>query len=885
MGERRVTADGRILEKQADGRIIQVGGGAQQMPVDPTFSTKGPKAEADLMKTGADITAVLAGIENDRLRRENDERKRIADLRSKGFDENGNPIPGWQPKGEKPPVAEQGTIDATTRRTALQQWQGAGMLSGMANELDQKYRGGPGLTKGIAGLQDFLPTETNQSFNRAASAARGNVVQALGLIGSAVNSPGEATLWTAPYIPDSSDYDNTIEESIQRLRSQRDNARDTAIKTLGGVPDRNGNIHPLGTAEGDRLLAEFNAQTTGEKQNNNPPRIDMPGVNGGAFLDANGGVGFSNANPTNTGGGGGSFAVAAGKTREETDKNLSRMVEGWIKQGLPIDSINERILAFGGKPVDAASYGNVREYLKNNPNYSGFVNVSRTVENPVSARIAASEPGAIGAGVANMGSFGTVEALFPEQYAAQGQLNPKSQLGGEVIGSIFGANAIKNLGKAGIKKFAPRLPARMRLALGKDGSVIASNIAADTAYGGAYGTVTEGDPVSGAIYGGLGSGLGTMAGKTVAKGLRGLVRDPNAQKLIDAGVPLSVASQMGGRAKAFEDAATSMPLVGDQIVARRQDSMSGLVDAVLNRSGSHIGADTSGKGIDALPDMFQKNSDYYDQATAGHSAVGDPTFKQDILSANGMGAQLPDDLAAKFNLAIQNRVAPAFDANGMITGDAYQQATRGLKAYKSEYPKSGFEQDYRSALSFVQNALRSLMERQGGQNLSDGLANADRSYRGLKIVQKAKDAALNGSGSGIPGLPTPAQLNKADLAAANKFGGDRMFADILDPAQTVIPSKTPDSGTARRLLINGGALTAIGGAGGGASYASEDPAPAIMTLGGTAALALAGSKSGQKMLSKLLFERSKALVTAGKGVDKRLKYISPAALPFLYPSQ
>ena len=129
--------------------------------------------------------------------------KTIADLEKEGktLDANDNivAIPNWVPPPEP--------ITSIERNKAINRFGAGKRLRGIAENLSGKFEAGPGKTKGFlgfGGILDRLPTEGNQLFDTEAGAARGDIAQSLGLIGSQANSPQEAQMWTAPYIPDSS---------------------------------------------------------------------------------------------------------------------------------------------------------------------------------------------------------------------------------------------------------------------------------------------------------------------------------------------------------------------------------------------------------------------------------------------------------------------------------------------------------------------------------------------------------------------------------------------------------------------------------------------------------------------------------------------------------
>jgi len=221
---------------------------------------------------------------------------------------------------------------------------------------------------------------------------------------------------------------------------------------------------------------------------------------------------------------------------------------------------------------------------------------------------------------------------------------------------------------------------------------------------------------------------------------------------------------------------------------------------------------------------------------------------------------------------IARRLAPLREAigttpNRKIDGDQYQQAMRGLAGYKAEMTKPGFEADYRDSLSGVQEALKGVMMRQGGEGVVSGLRQTDEAYRNSKVLGKAVNAARNGGRTGEVEMFSPSQLNDASAANAQKYGGNaattnRPFYELATLGQKVLPSKLANSGTTERMLAGAGLL----GTGTGASaYASgADPMTTGAPIATTGLLALLGTKQGQKLLVKAIMDRPKPSQTLGR---------------------
>ena len=324
---------------------------------------------------------------------------------------------------------------------------------------------------------------------------------------------------------------------------------------------------------------------------------------------------------------------------------------------------------------------------------------------------------------------------------------------------------------------------------------------------------------------------------------------------------MTVGSVLGGNLKKIEDAATSTPIIGNVIGNRRMEGVEAVANRMAGDSLEPIGGTVAATeyGEPMVNDLLQQGSDAYGAATAGARVPLDPQFGPDMAAVRAQGGMLPDDLSGRFDKAIDNRIAPVEQA-GELTGDTFQQAVRGLKSYRAEATKPGFEQDYRNALSGGIDALKGQMMRGGGQSVVEELGKADEAWKRIKIIQKAVEAARNGNRSGQVGLPMPSQFNDAAYKAAAKFGGPRFNGELLDAAQQVLPSKLGDSGTAMRGLVAGGALglpTVLGaGAGSNEGVTGAGVGGLAGGLGGALLLAAGGSKPIQKALVKALVDRS-----------------------------
>jgi hypothetical protein len=100
-------------------------------------------------------------------------------------------------------------------------------------------------------------------------------------------------------------------------------------------------------------------------------------------------------------------------------------------------------------------------------------------------------------------------------------------------------------------------------------------------------------------------------------------------------------------------------------------------------------------------------------------------------------------------------------------------------------------------LSGAQDALRSAVERQA-PDVVPALREADTMYRGERILGEAVDRARKDPTGLGTDIFTPGMLQDAIYQSGRKFPGQVPLSDLGALAQTVIPSRLPDSGTARQ---------------------------------------------------------------------------------------
>lgn len=870
---------GNIWEVDAQGNpigLVRAAGAQQQGAI--TIGTPDPyqlpQAGADLNKTGVDINRVVTTTQIDRAKAPGE----IAKTSAEGSIAQGKVETGA------------GVIGESERAKALAQIAGARSLGGNIRDIQAQYDAGPGSTKRIRALYDYVPdmfSPTNQAFDTAAESVRGNVKSALGLTGGENNSLGEQRLNMGSYVANTSDFDGTIEDKIARLKKLQNNAFLQSIQTLGGIPDASGRVVPL-TQEQAAIVAQY-AQTGGES----PDGRDIITALSGGPTPPSGGGGTPPAPPS---GGGPQLGLSRGESyTTPEDLAVAAAVNKAFRAGGSVEDLVNAARASGGQltPSDLANFQQAIEARKTgqavtfNPQETG-----RRTGMQQAAGAALMNPFGTGIATAVSGAgLNTLDGLLPDQMKALRALNPDASSIGDIAGAIAGTQALGKLGTKAVEGTIGRVAPNMatRLLGGGGGTQFTRNAMADTAYGMSYGSNVNGDLVEGGLGGALGSAGGQLAGKVIGAGVGGAMRSDAGQYLADKVGDLTIGQQLGGFAKNIEDAATSIPVLGDLINARRNDSLGGLNRAAFKEVGNLDGA-----GQQALDDLGTLRVKAYDDAVAGRNIPLDQQFGQDLSQTRAMRGGLAPDWQPKFDTAMRNRVDPLATAPS-ISGEQYQQAMRGLKDYKGARGADGFENDYRGAIGSAQDAFKGAALRSGDADMIGRLGEADQLYRGEKVIEDAigrnrKDAMGIGSDMFRPG-----DLTDAVYQNARKFGSPAPLEALAKAAQSVLPSKLADSGTAKRAMVGVLATGGLGGlVGGGTGFArSEDGGIGDVASGGgagagaaLAALALAGlggTKAGQRQLGKVLFERPQVMKKLGEVVrtGKRKGLFGAAAVPFL----
>lgn len=373
----------------------------------------------------------------------------------------------------------------------------------------------------------------------------------------------------------------------------------------------------------------------------------------------------------------------------------------------------------------------------------------------------------------------------------------------------------------------------------------------------------------------MGAGFGPAAsvvGSAAARVVKPVANDA-VKTLMSEGITPTPGQILGGRWQVLEDKAQSLPLVGDAIASARRKGLDELNTAAYARALEPIGGKVpTTVGRDAVNDVRTQIGDAYDALLPKVQFKADSQFAQDLQSLHGMAQNLPPEQAARFERVLKNQVIGKMTPQGSMDGATLKgiESDIGSLATGLRGDASFDNRQLGAALGEVQAAIRSNLER-ANPDYADALKATNTAWANFKRVQNASSKV-----GAEDGVFTPSQLQNAvrtlDRSKEKRAfsEGDALMQDLSDPAKQVLASKYPDSGTAGRLLMNGGVM------GGAAMSPTVQALLGNPLLGGPAALALGSYLPGGRQLAAWALAGRQSVPDA---IPNAIKRIAPAASP------
>lgn len=404
----------------------------------------------------------------------------------------------------------------------------------------------------------------------------------------------------------------------------------------------------------------------------------------------------------------------------------------------------------------------------------------------------------------------------------------------------------------------------------------------ETATGAGLGAAeaAPGQRLRGAIVGGAVSpafaATGAVGQRAANRIIQGLPADvaPMSRQLMNEGIvptPGQIGQETGGRfgreVALREQAATSVPILGPAISARRNEGIMAGNLAAGKRSVSTIGGEgrVTETGLAMREQLDQVVGDAYDAALQPMQLVTDTQFKQAQRKINAKLGKIsgndPEAVRSVKNIWRDN-VAPFIDSNGQISGENLQAIKRSIQAERSKIEQMPGSKGATDIIDGIEGALFDGLAKRQAPSLYDAYRAADKAYRESRIVTNAVTAAETKAGS--PGIFTPSGLAGKVRQSEAKYGPSDIGGSggLSEAMTTVLPATLSESGTAPRA----GMLSLFGGAGGtGGALGSLVGNPvmgAILGLGTAGVASLPYSKLGNKLIAKTLLGKRPAPITA-----------------------
>jgi hypothetical protein len=328
---------------------------------------------------------------------------------------------------------------------------------------------------------------------------------------------------------------------------------------------------------------------------------------------------------------------------------------------------------------------------------------------------------------------------------------------------------------------------------------------------------------------------------------------PEVTALADAGVTMTPGQILGGAYKRTEDAATSIPVLGDFIRSAKNRSLEDFNRAMYSRALAPIGEDASKipVGPSGIAAVENKLSSAYDKILPTLTFKPDTQFVQGLNQLRSMAATLPEKEAAQFESILQRNTSQATQ-NGIMDGITFKrvESNIGKEARKFQGSTDAYQKSLGTALDELQGLFREGLARSNPQ--STDLAAANAGWAAFARI-RAAGASAGDKSSGF----TPAQASAAVRSMDRSAGkgatakGEAFMQDLTNPARTVLPSSVADSGTPLRHAVQ----LAMGAAG---LHAFAPEAAMVAAPGGIAGMGLLSlpyTKMGQKLMQGLLTKR------------------------------
>lgn len=295
----------------------------------------------------------------------------------------------------------------------------------------------------------------------------------------------------------------------------------------------------------------------------------------------------------------------------------------------------------------------------------------------------------------------------------------------------------------------------------------------------------------------IGAGLNWAGGKVMdaAGDLIKPVIDPAVRRLNQAGVRMTPGMIKGGKAMAREDKLMSRPIVGDAIAAGRGKTMQTFNTASVDEALKPLGK--------KVPSAIRPGNDAIDYAKGEISRAYDTVIPNLQVQINGQQfakkvAPVAQNLKPAQQKHLRQIVSNELGA-GKLAGQELKRAQGEIRRLSGKFRRSQDANDQLlgEALGAVDDELTGAMIAQNPK-FAPQLQKVNEAYRGYRVVADAAGRADDGlfSTGQLKQAVRKGDFSKSKDATAR---GQAFMQGFSNDARKVIPSKTPDSGTAGRM--------------------------------------------------------------------------------------
>jgi hypothetical protein len=357
------------------------------------------------------------------------------------------------------------------------------------------------------------------------------------------------------------------------------------------------------------------------------------------------------------------------------------------------------------------------------------------------------------------------------------------------------------------------VPVGVAAKFGKTGGGILEGIVQNAAYG--AGSAEPGQRMSNAFYESLMTPItnlfGNVVGKTIGVPLQGA--PARVRLLADKyGINLTPGQMTKGK---VEQTVSALPIVGNQIRARRNETLDQFNIAAFDEGLKPIGVKVSAPGQAGIAEAQQAVSGAYKDALDGLTLTPDTNFVQQVRGPAYSKLSKLRDVGPEIQQEVDDIFTRHAGPNGEISGEGLQMALQDLQKLKTDYKTdTRWRTNIAPHLDEISDGYSGLLERQFPENFQK-FKKANEAYRNVSILETAVDTATDGD------IFNPGKLRQATRQGTTRFGGkkasargERPFNALVMSSLDVIPKKYDDVSLGAQIAtpaLAGGAGLTYGG--------------------------------------------------------------------------